>query len=334
MRVLVIGAGAIGALVAGYLSEQGASVTLTGRDRDISAIRSCGLTIEGVRGKKNIQVDFTEKAGGSWDLIVLAVKTQDISSALNENVQDLATTTFLTVQNGIKAEEILAVTVPRESIVSSIVMFGSTYLEPGRVIHNFEGDWVIGSPFSAGEEGILKKIAEQLSVAFPVRITDKINGMKWLKLFLNMNNCLPALTGKSMQETFSHPGIACLSIRLLREGLKVVDRAGIELAPLPEFPVERLRGLAGMPLEEAGKVFSRMMTNLSQDPLYGSILQSIKRGKSSEIDYFNGEIVRLGEKFGVDATLNQKMVEMVHRVENSGRFIGETEILNETGGIK
>lgn len=334
MRVVVIGAGAIGALVAGYLTEQGVAVTLTGRDRDVAAIRSRGLTIEGVRGKKNIQVDVTEKVEGARDLVVVAVKTQDISSALNENVQDVAKATFLTVQNGVKAEEILAYSVPRENIISSIVMFGSTYLEPGRIIHNFEGEWVIGRPFSTGNGGIVEGMAEILSVAFPVRIADRINGMKWLKLFLNMNNCLPALTGKSMQETFSHPGIARLGIRLLYEALNVVDRAGIELAPLPEFPVERLRGLAGMPLEEAGELFSRTMTNLSREPLYGSILQSIKRGKNSEIDYFNGEIVRLGDKVGVAAPLNQKMVEMVHRVENRGRFIGETEILNETGGIK
>ncbi|MFO8143984.1 MAG: ketopantoate reductase family protein [Dehalococcoidales bacterium] len=334
MKVLVIGAGAIGALVAGYLAEQGVAVTLTGRNRDVAAVRSRGLTIEGVRGKKNIQVDVAEKAEENCDLVVLAVKTQDLSSALDSNVQDLTNTTFLTVQNGVKAEEILAGKVPRENIASSIVMFGSTYLEPGRVVHNFEGDWVIGKPFSTCDEGILKSIAEQLSVAFSVRITEKINGMKWLKLFLNMNNCLPALTGKSMQETFSHHGIACLSIRLLCEALKVVDRAGIELAPLPEFPVERLRGLAGMPLEESGKVFSQMMINLSREPLYGSILQSIKRERNSEIDYFNGEIVRLGDKIGTGAPLNQKMVEMVHRVEGSGRFIGETEILNETGGLK
>ena len=123
-----------------------------------------------------------------------------------------------------------------------------------------------------------------------------------------------------------------MSIRLLREALAVVDRAGVELESLPDFPVARLRALTIMPLAEAGEIFSKTMTNLSREPLFGSILQSIKRGKPSEIDYFNGEIVYLGEKIGVDVPLNKKLVGMVHGVEESGRFLSPEEILNETGG--
>jgi len=70
---------------------------------------------------------------------------------------------------------------------------------------------------------------------------------------------------------------------------------------------------------------------LSREPLYGSILQSIRRGKPSEIDYFNGEIVRLGGEIGAEAPLNQRMVEMVHRVEGGGGFSLPEEILSEVG---
>jgi len=71
------------------------------------------------------------------------------------------------------------------------------------------------------------------------------------------------------------------------------------------------------------------MANLSQEPLYGSVLQSIKRGRPSEIDFINGEIIGLGRETGVATPLNTKMVEMVHRVEKTGEFLEVEDILSE-----
>ena len=89
--------------------------------------------------------------------------------------------------------------------------------------------------------------------------------------------------------------------------------------------------MASMPLEEASQIFSQTMTQLSKEPLYGSILQSIKRGRPSEIDYINGEIVRLGDKMETPAHLNKKVVEMVYRGESRGEFFTPEEIVNEVG---
>ncbi len=327
MKVAIIGAGAIGSLVAGYLSKEGMDVTLVGKRRDVLAIKENGLIIEGVRGRIVIPVNVTNKLGNA-DFIILAVKTQDIVSALNENIQVLKDAPILTVQNGVRAEEILLKFVPKERIIGSIIMFGATYLEPGRILHNFEGDWIIGKVFVQNDEKV-ETIVNLLNKAFPVHTTEEVREMKWLKLFLNLNNCLPALVGKSMQETFSDLETCKLSIRLLYEALMVVDKAEIKLKSLPDFPVERVRALTEMSLEEASKIFSKIMTNLSETPLYGSILQSIKRKRPSEIDYFNGEIVSLGKKLGLSAPLNKKVVEMVHEVERKGEFFRPKDILNK-----
>jgi len=328
MKIAIIGAGAIGALVAGYLSKEGIDVALICKRKDVSAIKKHGVIIDGVRGRTVVPAKVTEKLEKSADLAILAVKTQDITAALNANIQALKNIPVLTVQNGVRAEEILSEFIPKGKIIGSVVLFGATYLEPGRVVHNFEGDWLIGKGFAPNDEEV-EMIKDVLSNVFTIRVTDEIRGMKWLKLFLNLNNCLPALTGKSMQETFSNLEICKVSIRLLKEALKVVEQAGVKLASLPDFPVERLRALTSMPLDEASKIFSKTMTNLSKEPLYGSILQSIQRGRPSEIDYFNGEIVYLAGKTGVEAPLNEKLLRMVHRVERGGEFSAPDEILSE-----
>ena len=330
MKIAIIGAGAIGTLVAGYLAKEGSDVTLVGKRKNVSAIKKNGLIIEGVRGRTAVPVKVTDKLEKGADSVILAVKTQDIASTISDNIQVLKDVPVLTVQNGVRAEERLSEFIPREKIISSVVLFGVTYLEPGRVVHNFEGDWLIGKAFVRNDEEV-EAIRNLLSNAFTVRVTEGIRGMKWVKLFLNLNNCLPALTGKSMQETFSHPEICKVSIRLLHEALMIVDQAEVKLESLPDFPVERLRALTDMPLDKASKIFSQTMTNLSKEPLYGSILQSIQRGRPSEIDYFNGEIVYLGGQIGVAAPLNEKLARMVHKVERRGEFSSPEEILSEVG---
>jgi len=68
------------------------------------------------------------------------------------------------------------------------------------------------------------------------------------------------------------------------------------------------------------------MVNLSKEPLYGSILQSIKRTKKSEIDYINGEIVAVSRMGSVEAMLNMTATRLVHRVEEKKKFFTEDEL--------
>jgi uncharacterized repeat protein (TIGR04076 family) len=70
------------------------------------------------------------------------------------------------------------------------------------------------------------------------------------------------------------------------------------------------------------------MARLSKEPLYGSVLQSIKRGRPSEIDYLNGEFVRLAEGHGFEAPLNKRIVQLVHRVEKAKKFLSKEKLLD------
>lgn len=324
----VIGSGAIGGLVAGYLKNKGEDVVLIGHADGIRSIKENGLKISGVRGDFNLKLDFAEKLTFNPELAILAVKTQDLDRAINDNLNFLKDCTVLTTQNGVQADRIAAKYIPRENLISSIVMFGATYLEPGRLVHNFEGNWIIGR-MSAGADGKLIALQGILNRIFPTVISNEICGMKYLKVFVNANNCLAAILGLSMQETFRDLEISRISIRIWQEGLDIVRKAGIKLVSLPDFPLERLTSLVSLPVAEAAKIFSGVMTNLSQEPLYGSILQSIKRARPSEIDYLNGEFVSLAKENGLSAPLNQKLVELVHRVEKTGQFLSQEELLEQ-----
>ena len=326
MKIAVIGAGAIGGVVAAFLKKAGEDVVLIGRSDQVDVINSKGLTVKGVRGCETIMVPAQTRLEKPYELVIFAVKTQDLEEAFSHNSEFLEQGGLvLTTQNGVQADNILSGHFDRDQQLSSIVMFGATYINPGEITYNFDGDWIIGRPLKSLDP-VAHEIAGVLGKAFKVVPSTDIMGQKYLKLFVNFNNCIPALIGKSMQEAFSDMDLCRLSIMLLKEGVEIIDRADIELVSLPDFPKERILGLVKMPIDQAAGIINKTLTTLSKEPLYGSILQSIMRGRLSEIDFINGEIAHLANHFKIPTTLNSKVVDMVHEVERTGKFFTVEEV--------
>ncbi len=326
MKIAIIGAGAIGSVVAAYLTKAGQDVILVGREDQVKAINKTGLKVKGVRGEEIIHLKVSSELQDECDLTIFTTKTQDLTAAYRQNQKFLTLSpVILSSQNGVQADRILKQWFPSEKILSSIVMFGATYTKPGEVVFNFEGDWIVGTPF-ASNNGQLHDVVNILKTAFSVTPSENIMGMKWLKLFVNFNNCIPAAIGKSMQEAFADLDFCRLSISLLKEGVDIVNKAGIALVSLPSFPSERIVGLTSMPIDQAAGIINKTLTNLSKEPLYGSILQSIMRGRDSEIDYINGEVVRLAKGKEWQAPLNERMVSLIHQVEQQKKFLKLEEI--------
>lgn len=316
-------------MVTGYLSDKGREALLVCHPEQLSVIKEKGLSIEGVRGKFHLNIEAVPILDRDVDLVILAVKTQDVIKAAIENQRYLKDKPVLTTQNGVQADNLLSTIVDKNNIISSIVMFGATYLGAGKIVHNFEGNWIIGKPFSQNDE-LVPKIGSILNEIFPIVESDDIMAMKYLKIFVNANNCIPAILGVSMQEAFSDLEISRIAISIWKEGLGIMAKSGIQLKSLPDFPLERLTKLTSMPLVEAAKIFSGIMVNLSREPLDGSILQSIKRCRVSEIDYLNGEFINIAKRHNLETALNEKLVEMVHQVERTNIFFHKQELISAT----
>ncbi len=319
MTIAVIGAGAIGAVVAAYLKKAGEDVVLIARPAQAKIINEKGLTINGVRGQEHMMLNVLDKMDKPYDLVIFATKSQDLEEAYQHNNEFLETGIVLTTQNGVQADNILSCHYDKTRQLSSIVMFGATYVNPAEITFNFDGDWILGRPFTPADP-TTHDIAKILGKAFKVTVSTNIMGAKYLKLFVNFNNCIPAVLGKSMQETFADMDMCRLSVMLLKEGLQIIQAANIDLHDMPNFPKERIIGLANMPLEQAAGIVHKTLTGLSKEPLYGSILQSVMRGKISEIDFINGEVVQVGSHIKLPAPLNTKITAMVHEVENTHKY--------------
>jgi 2-dehydropantoate 2-reductase len=326
IRIAVIGAGAIGSALGALLHRAGQSVALIARPAHVAAIRQKGLKVDGDTGNFTASVNAAETLDFRPDLTLLTVKTQDVVAAVKANRGFLSDVPIVTFQNGVRSDPLVASILPREQILSAVVLTHVTHLLPGEVTVVYRGKLMLGRPFGK-RDGKLEEVARILDQAIPTQVTDNIEGARWLKLIVNLNNALPAITNQTMDRVYANASLRNLAIALMREGLRVIHRANIRLESLPQVSIALTRLVNWMPSGIAGRIAAAKLRQLTTEwPLWGSTLQSIRRGRPTEIDYLNGEIVELGKRCGEPTPLNAKMVELVHQVERTGNFFSIEEI--------
>ncbi|MBW1644112.1 MAG: hypothetical protein JRJ76_14870, partial [Deltaproteobacteria bacterium] len=152
--------------------------------------------------------------------------------------------------------------------------------------------------------------------------------VKWSKLFRNLSNALFGITGISLLEGLKYEVPRMMMANILEEAQQVVDAEGIEIVPLAgQQPVDKMISSLGKPgnrdFEISGDEKMMLRPSTWQD-LY------LKRGRT-EVDYLNGEIVRIGEENGMKTPYNSLMVKIVSQMAEEGIQPGvyTVEQLNE-----
>lgn len=324
MKIAVIGAGAIGSIVAGYLTKAGVEVVLVGHPEQVNAINVQGLKISGVRGDDVIKVKAMMTLDQEYDLVIFSTKIYDLEYAYQDNAEFLENGLILTLQAGVQADNILSSHFQYDRQLSSLVMFGATQIAYGEVALDFEGDWILGKPYLPVDPAV-HAVAEVLGKAFKTEVSTTLAGMKWTKLFMDFHYSIPAVLGRSIQETFADLDLCRLSVEILREGVKVAKDAKIELVSLPHFSVDQIFELVSMPTEKSAVIVNKALVDGGDKPVYGSLSQSIRRGKMSEIEFINGELLHMAHQMRQEAPLNEKIVDMVHQVEASKKYFALEE---------
>ena len=325
-RIAIIGAGAIGSALGALLRRAGCDVALIGRPDHVSVIRKSGLRVDGVCGSFTVAIRADEALVEAPDIVFLTMKTQDVLATVDANRTILGRLPLVTFQNGVRSDEIVASALPEADIVSVVVNFHARFTEPGKITILYGGSLLVGRPFSPNDD-LVAGLAATLSAAFPTRVTDNIGGAHWLKLIVNLNNAFPALTNLTLREVYRDRGLRGLSVRTMREGLAVAKRAGIVLEGLPDMPSMFARAVALLPLPLAGRLAAVKVASMeTRWPLIGSTLQSLLRHEPTEIDYLNGEIVRVGGTFGMATPVNSAIVRLIHDIERTGRFLTPKEV--------
>ncbi|MFB9448766.1 ketopantoate reductase family protein [Dactylosporangium vinaceum] len=305
MRFVIIGAGAVGGVVAGRLAGAGAAVALVARGAHLEAIRRDGLLLREAGGDSRHHLPaFATPAEVDWragDVAVLAVKSNSTESLLTRLPRD---TPVVCLQNGVANERAALRLFP--DVYGVCVMLPSAHLEPGVVVAQcapIPGILDIGR-IPGGVDPRAEAIAAHLVEAgFVCEARPDIMRRKYTKLLMNLGNAVEALCGRS--EAADE-----LAALLRAEGEAVLRAAGIEYASAAEDRERRGDLLQLVPV--AG-----------QERGGGSTWQSLARATGEvEADYLNGEIVLLGRLHDTPAPANETARRLVIEAATRGAAPG------------
>ena len=303
MKIIVVGPGAIGCLVAAKLSKTKEEVWLLDKYPErAETLSQKGIAIEGISGNWQAQVKVCAKAEdiGQADLIIICVKSYNTNEAIKSAEPAIGDSTrILTLQNGIGNIEIASEVAGLDKVIGGVTNLGATYLDIGKIRHAGNGETVLGR-LDGKIPGEMRAIREIFNRAgLPTRISRDIKGLLWSKLIINVGiNALTAITRLNNGRLTEFEGTRRILTKAVSEALKIAKRKRIKL-------------IYDDPLAKVEAVCEATATNVS------SMLQDVLKKKHTEIDFINGVIVRQGQELGIPVPTNVMLVDLVKTIESS-----------------
>ncbi len=322
-KIGVVGAGAIGGLVAARLARAGEEVTLLDLPPVLEAIARDGLRLVEADGAEHTvrpaRLAEDGAAAGAQDLVFLGVKAHQLGDvAAHLPAMTGRDTVFLTLQNGLpwwyfqrhggpfEGRAIpcldpggrLAAAVAPARILGCVAYPAAEAPAPG-VIRHVEGDRFPVGELDGGESGRVRAVAERLGRAgFRSRVLSDIRGEVWLKAVGSAAfNPLSALTGLTLVEICGRPGTRGRAMALMQEAQAVAAALGVTL----RVPLEkRLEGAAAVGHHRT------------------SMLQDLEAGRPLELDALVLAVIEAGRMAGVATPELERIYSEVRALEGAG----------------
>jgi ketopantoate reductase len=323
MRVCVVGAGAIGGLIAVRLALAGEDVCVVERGAHLVAIQRNGLKLrwqDGTLYSCHPPAFEAASKAGEQDLVVLAVKTYDLEIAAQQIRPLLGPhTSVLTVQNGIPwwyfqkeggrfdgmrlasvdPSGMLSDSIDVNRIIGCVVHPASTLAAPGIVHH------IGGSSFPLGEldgretqrVSLISQIFEKSGLK--ARVIPDIRAEIWLKALGALSfNPISALCRASMAEIYEFPHTRALAATMMAEAQAIAAALGVALRHTIE---KRLEGAGSMGAHKT------------------SMLQDLETGHPLETDALLGAIVEIAQLTGTPSPSIASVYALIKLLENTSQ---------------
>jgi 2-dehydropantoate 2-reductase len=314
-HICIFGAGSIGCYVGGRVAAAGCGVTLIGRERLRLELMHSGLHLTDLLGADlNVKPDALcfvtdADAAADADLVMVTVKSADTAAtgrALAKVLKPGAV--VISFQNGMGNAGLLRDALQQQTVLSGMVQFNVTNRGGGHFHHGSEGGLEVEQhpalePFVASfdKAGLpLKQHADMLPV-------------QWAKLLLKLNNAINALSDLPLKAELSQRAFRRCIALAQTEGLRLMGSAGIRPAKLTPLPPDWIPRLLKTPTWLFQRLANKM---LAIDPLArSSMWEDLEAGRITEVDWLNGEIIRLAEKIDHHAPINARLVALIRDAE-------------------
>lgn len=301
MKTAIIGAGAMGCLYASMLSDNNDVLLVDVNEDAVGNINKYGISVLSVTGEEK-NYSIRAALGGSvtkeYELVILFVKDMASEAALSANIGLIGKDTILlSLQNGMGNYDIIKKFVPEQQILLGTTKHNCVTLSPGKIFHSGSGVTHIGSPY--GNIDIAKKVIDAfVSSGIETEYCDDVGRLLWEKLFINMTiNSVTSLLDCEIRTIAEDPYARSVAESLVREAVEVAKHDG------EEFEYEQV-------IDDVIKTAKRLAKGKA------SMCQDIEHKRRTEIDFINGAVVRLGEKYKVPTPTHKAIVNLIHAKEN------------------
>lgn len=286
--VAIVGAGAVGTMLAGYLAEAGHPVTICGRTR----LDSVSITDD--QGARSYPVSWAEAPADlpPFRWLVLATKLQHTAATAHWlNALAERGSVLLAAQNGVDHRDRLGPLTEAE-VVPTLVYLNVERIGPGRVRARATGRGLVMPADGVGQAAA----ALFTGASVPVENQSDFVTVAWAKLLINVTaNPLTALTGRRV-EVLHEPGIADLAREMLRETVAVARAEGAALTE-----------------EDADATLDWLRSLPPTAPT--SMLQDRQAGRTLEHDGLIGPVVRLGARHGIPTPTGRTLLALLDALQ-------------------
>lgn len=316
-RIGIMGAGAIGCFVGGRLAASGADVMLVGRPSINDELARHGLHLTDYRGLDQripaaaLRVAMSADALADRDMVIVTVKGGDTSAVGRELARVLrAGAVIVSLQNGVNNPGLLRATCSHK-VLGAMVPFNVLRSGAGRFHQGTSGRIAV-----ADDEDGRSLVALLVAAGLPARVVVDISGVLWGKLLVNLNNAVNALAGVPIKQMIGDRDHRLVMAAVLDEAVGTLGAARIRARLEPPVPARVVARMLTLP----DALFSLIAPRIIKvDPAArSSMWDDLTRGRKTEIDALNGEIVRLAARVGTAAPVNAAIVALVKAAEGHG----------------
>ncbi|MEW5851076.1 MAG: 2-dehydropantoate 2-reductase [Myxococcota bacterium] len=324
-RVLVVGCGGIGGIVAANMVEMGVDVTcVTGNPAIAEAINTRGFKVHEEGAARTVQGAHAHAklpdGAGPFDFILLATQPTEVESAATAAAPSLKPDgRMVCFQNGL-CEWRVARIVGADRTVGGIVAWGASMVEPGVYDRTAAGGFVLGM-LDGRVDPRLEELGRYLEAVGPVQVSHNLQGARWSKLAINCAiSALGTLGGDTLGSLMTHRFIRRLCLELMTEVVAVARAEGVRLEKVSGTLdlewialTESERTIPGSP-----NLFAKHGLLLAVGARYrrmrSSMLRAIERGRPPAVDFLNGEVVERAKAHRIPVPVNAAAVEHIHQL--------------------
>ncbi len=322
-KILVMGAGGIGGIVAATLAGTGHDVTAISTNQTIrDAVQRDGFIVLRDGKRHSTRGHISDVPSGIYDVVILATQPPSVEQAASTALPFLAADGRMVVlQNGLCEERVAAI-VGAERVVGAVVAWGASMPQPGHYEQTAKGGFAIGR-LDGNVDAALASIAKLLSAIGPIKITHNVRGARWSKLALNSAiSSLGTIAGARLGSVVRVQRYRRLALEIMTEVVEVARASGVKLEKVAgtmdldwvalNANERNQRGSAGLLAKHA----LLLAVGLKYRRMRSSMLAAIERGRVPAIDFLNGEVAAHGRKLGIATPVNDAIVATVWAIAN------------------